>query len=45
MDADLYSRSAEEAAKVKQVPGNLEAVLDALENDNEFLDVFTPDPI
>ena len=48
MDVDLYSLSAEAAAKVKQVPGSLEAVLDALEQDNEFLtrgDVFTPDLI
>jgi glutamine synthetase len=48
MDVDLYSLSAEAAAKVKQVPGSLDAVLDALEKDNEFLtrgDVFTPDLI
>ena len=48
MDVDLYSLSPEEAAKVKQVPGSLEAVLDALEEDHEFLlrgNVFTEDLI
>ena len=48
MDVDLYSLPPEEAAKVKQVPGSLEAVLDALEDDHEFLlkgDVFTKDLI
>ncbi|MBN1873962.1 MAG: type I glutamate--ammonia ligase [Anaerolineae bacterium] len=46
MDKDLYDLPPEEAAKVKQVPGSLEAVLNALEADHEFLlkgDVFTPD--
>lgn len=46
MDKDLYDLPAEEAAKVTQVPGSLEAVLNALEGDYEFLlkgDVFTPD--
>ncbi len=46
MDKDLYDLPPEEAAMVKQVPGSLEAVLDALEADHEFLlkgDVFTPD--
>ena len=46
MDVDLYSLAPEEAARVKQVPGSLEAVLDALEQDHEFLmrgDVFTED--
>ena len=46
MDVDLYSLSPEESAKVKQVPGSLEAVLDALEEDHDFLlrgDVFTED--
>ena len=46
MDVDVYSLPPEEAAKVKQVPGSLEAVLDALEGDHEFLlrgDVFTSD--
>ncbi len=48
MDVDLYDLSPEEAAKVKQVPGSLEAVLDALEADHEFLKrggVFTSDLI
>ena len=46
MDKDLYDLPPEEAAKVKQVPGSLTAVLDCLEADHEFLlkgDVFTPD--
>jgi glutamine synthetase len=46
MDKDLYDLPAEEAAKVKQVPGSLSAVLEALEADHDFLlkgDVFTPD--
>jgi glutamine synthetase len=46
MDKDLYSLPPEEAAKVKQVPGSLGDVLDALEADHEFLlkgDVFTTD--
>jgi glutamine synthetase len=46
MDKDLYDLPPEEAAKVKQVPGSLGAVLDALEEDYEFLlagDVFTED--
>ncbi|HHE72179.1 MAG TPA: type I glutamate--ammonia ligase, partial [Chloroflexi bacterium] len=46
MDKDLYDLPPEEAAMVKQIPGSLEAVLDALEADHEFLlkgDVFTPD--
>ena len=48
MDVDLYSLPPEEAARVKQVPGSLEAVLDALEEDHQFLlrgDVFTQDLI
>ena len=43
-DKDLYGLPPEEAKKIKQVPGSLEAVLDALEADHEFLlkgDVFT----
>jgi glutamine synthetase len=46
MDKDLYDLPPEEARKIKQVPGSLPAVLDALEADHEFLlkgDVFTPD--
>jgi glutamine synthetase len=45
-DKDLYALPPEEAALIKQVPGSLEAVLDALEDDYEFLlkgDVFTMD--
>jgi glutamine synthetase len=48
MDKDLYDLPAEEAAKIKQVPGSLPAVLKALEDDYEFLlagDVFTEDLI
>ena len=48
LDRDLYDLPPEEAAKVKEVPGSLGEVLDALEADNEFLlkgDVFTPDLI
>lgn len=46
MDKDLYGLPPEEAAMIKQVPSSLAAVLDALEEDHEFLlkgDVFTPD--
>jgi glutamine synthetase len=48
MDKDLYDLPAEEAKLIKQVPGSLSAVLDALEDDYEFLlrgDVFTTDLI
>jgi glutamine synthetase len=48
IDKDLYDLPPEEAALVKQVPGSLEEVLNALEADHEFLlegDVFTPDVI
>jgi glutamine synthetase len=48
MDKDLYSLPPEEAAKIKQVPGSLTAVLDALKADYEFMlagDVFTEDLI
>ena len=48
LDVDLYDLPPEEAAKLKQVPGSLPEVLDALEADHEFLlkgDVFTPDLI
>jgi glutamine synthetase len=48
MDKDLYDLPPEEAAKIKQVPGSLTAVLKALEEDYEFLlagDVFTEDLI
>jgi glutamine synthetase len=46
LDFDLYELEPEEAAKVKQVPGSLDKVLEALEADHEFLiqgDVFTVD--
>jgi glutamine synthetase len=46
MDKDLYELPPEEAKQVKQVPGTLGDVLDALEADHEFLlkgDVFTSD--
>ncbi len=46
MDKDLYDLPPEEAKQVKQVPGSLNLVLDALEADHEFLlkgDVFTED--
>ena len=46
MDKDLYDLPPEEASLIKQVPGSLGEVLDALEADYEFLlrgDVFTPD--
>jgi glutamine synthetase len=48
VDRDLYDLPAEELAKVPQVPGSLDEVLTALENDHEFLlagGVFTPDVI
>ena len=48
LEADLYELSPEQAAKVQQVPGSLEEVLDALEEDHDFLlkgDVFTTDVI
>lgn len=45
-DKDLYELPPAEARLIKQVPGSLELVLTALENDHEFLlkgDVFTSD--
>jgi glutamine synthetase len=48
MDVDIYELPAEEAKKVKQVPGSLSESLDALERDHDFLltgNVFTPDVI
>ena len=48
VDKDLYELSSEEASTISQVPGSLDAVLDNLERDNEFLTqggVFTPDLI
>ncbi len=48
MDKDLYDLPPEEKATVKQVPGSLEEVLEALENDHQWLlegGVFTQDVI
>jgi glutamine synthetase len=48
VDVNLYDLSADEAAKIKQVPGSLEEGLDSLERDYEFLlrgGVFTEDLI
>jgi glutamine synthetase len=48
MDKDLYELPPEEAAEIKQLPGSLNEVLDALEADHAFLlkgDVFTKDLI
>jgi glutamine synthetase len=48
VDRDIYHLDPEEAAKVKQVPGSLEEVLNALEQDHDFLlqgNVFTKDLI
>ena len=46
VDKDLYELPPEEHASIPQVPGSLSAVLDALEDDHDYLtdgDVFTPD--
>jgi glutamine synthetase len=48
LDKNIYDLPPEQAKKVKQVPGALDASLDALEADHEFLmkgDVFTRDVI
>jgi glutamine synthetase len=48
IDKDLYDLPPAEASQVKQVPGSLEEVLNALENDHAFLldgGVFTQDVI
>lgn len=48
LDKNIYDLSPEEAAGVPQVPASLEAAIDALEADHEFLlqgDVFTKDVI
>jgi glutamine synthetase len=45
LDADIYELSEERLAQIGTVPSSLEAALDALESDHEFLlegDVFTP---
>jgi glutamine synthetase len=48
IDKNLYDLPPAEAKKVKSTPGSLQAALDALEADHEFLlrgEVFTPDVI
>ncbi len=48
IDKDLYELPPDEHAQVQQVPGSLSEVLDALEQDSEYLlegGVFTPDLI
>ena len=48
IDKDLYDLAPADAANVKSTPGNLEDVLNALEDDHDFLlkgDVFTKDVI
>jgi len=48
IDKDLYELPPDEHAALPQVPGSLEAVLDALEADHDYLlegGVFTPDLI
>jgi glutamine synthetase len=48
VDKDLYELPPEELAEVPQVPGSLDAALDALESDHDFLlegGVFTQDVI
>jgi len=48
MDVDLYELEGEAKERIKQTPGSLEEVLDALDADRDFLmrgDVFTEDLI
>jgi glutamine synthetase len=48
MDKDLYELPPEQLAEVPQVPGSLDAALDALEADHDYLlegGVFTQDVI
>ena len=48
IDKDIYELPPDEMADIDQVPTSLDAVLDALEADHDFLtagDVFTPDLI
>ena len=48
MDKNLYELPAEERAQIKSVPGSLDAVIDSLEADHEYLlegGVFTEDLI
>src|SRR4029077_12008500 len=48
LDEDIYELSKERLATIASVPGSLDAALEALEADHEFLlkgDVFTDDVI
>ncbi len=48
LDRDIFDLTPEEAEGVATVPGSLEAALDALDRDHDYLlkgDVFTPDVI
>jgi glutamine synthetase len=48
VDADLYELEGADAERVKDLPGSLPEVLEALESDHDFLldgEVFTPDLI
>ncbi len=48
LDKDIYDLPPEESANIAKTPGSLEAAIDALENDHQFLlqgDVFTPDVV
>ncbi len=48
LEKDLYDLEPEEAAQIKQAPGSLDEVLNALETDHDYLlkgDVFTKDVI
>jgi glutamine synthetase len=48
VDKDIYELPPDELAEIDQVPTSLNAVLDALEADHDFLtegNVFTPDLI
>ncbi|QYJ05334.1 type I glutamate--ammonia ligase [Nocardioides panacisoli] len=48
IDKDIYELPPDEMSEIDQVPTSLDKVLDALEDDHEFLtegDVFTPDLI
>jgi glutamine synthetase len=48
LDKDLYDLEPEEAAGIKSTPGSLGEVLDALEQDHDWLlrgEVFTPDVV
>jgi glutamine synthetase len=48
VDKDLYDLPPEDLARVPQVPGSLDAALNALEADHDFMlegGVFTPDVV